>query len=221
MVRYHISRRSSDLYVRYGRAYFRRDHIWIVHRKKRVESISGRCENPYTPAQIVSMAYENIEKCGLYQDDCREWSWKPRLKKTWINFKDHFAREFKETRRSSRTSKTKGYSANVQSAQANAALFTKMQQDHTLALANIATATQDDRTLVTLLTKTISELSTQVNTLTAKLATARYENNRLKIGTSFTTSQARTSCVQWSDSIWSKSDPGPQCLFKEQTQIRP
>ena len=28
-------------------------------------------QNPYTPAQIVSMAYANIEKCGLYQDDCR------------------------------------------------------------------------------------------------------------------------------------------------------
>ena len=23
------------------------------------------------PAQIVSMEYANIEKCGLYQDDCR------------------------------------------------------------------------------------------------------------------------------------------------------
>ena len=28
-------------------------------------------QNTYTPAQIISMAYTNIEKCGLYQDDCR------------------------------------------------------------------------------------------------------------------------------------------------------
>ena len=48
-------------------------------------------QNPYSPAQIVSMAYANIEKCGLYQDDFREWSRKPRLDKTWSNFKDHFA----------------------------------------------------------------------------------------------------------------------------------
>ena len=27
-------------------------------------------QNPYTPSQIVSLAYANIEKCGLYQDDC-------------------------------------------------------------------------------------------------------------------------------------------------------
>ena len=29
-------------------------------------------QNPYTPTQIVSMAFANIEKCGLYQDDFRE-----------------------------------------------------------------------------------------------------------------------------------------------------
>ena len=34
-------------------------------------------QNPYSPAQIISMAYANIEKCGLYQDDCRDWSRKP------------------------------------------------------------------------------------------------------------------------------------------------
>ena len=49
-------------------------------------------QNPYTPAQIVSMTYANIEKCGLYQDDCREWSRKPRLKKNWRKFKAYFVR---------------------------------------------------------------------------------------------------------------------------------
>ena len=39
-------------------------------------------ENPYSLAQIVSMAYADIDKCGLYQDDCRDWSRKPRSKKT-------------------------------------------------------------------------------------------------------------------------------------------
>ena len=48
-----------------------------------------------------------------------------------------------------------------------------MQQDHTQALANLATATQADRKSVALLTKTISELSSQVSLLTAKLATAQ------------------------------------------------
>ena len=65
----------------------------------------------------------------------------------------------KETRRSSRTSRTEGYVAHVHAAQANAELFTEMQQDHTLALANLATATQADRASAALLTKTVSEIS--------------------------------------------------------------
>ena len=56
-------------------------------------------QNPYTPAQIVSMAHANIEKCGPYQDDCWGWSRKTRLGKTWSNFKACFARVFKETQR--------------------------------------------------------------------------------------------------------------------------
>ena len=52
-------------------------------------------QNLYATAQIVSMVYTNIEKYGLYQDDCQEWSRKPRLKKTWSKFKAHFARAFK------------------------------------------------------------------------------------------------------------------------------
>ena len=50
-----------------------------------------------------------------------------------------------------------------------------------MALENIATATQDDRTSVTLMTKTIAEISTQVYTLTMKLPTAQSDNARLKI----------------------------------------
>ena len=64
----------------------------------------------------------------------------------------------------------------MNAAKTNTELFTEMQQDHTLALANIATATQADRTSVALLTKTISELSGQVALLTAELATAQAEN---------------------------------------------
>ena len=95
-------------------------------------------------------------------------------------FKAHFTRAFKETRRSSRTSRTKGYVAHVHAAQANAELFAEMQQDHTLALANLATATQADRTLFALLTKTISELSSQVALLATKISAVQAKNARMK-----------------------------------------
>ena len=68
----------------------------------------------------------------------------------------------------------------MQTAQSNAALFTKMQQDHTLVLENIATATQAGRTSAALLTKTILELSSQESTLPVKLATAQSKNARLE-----------------------------------------
>ena len=126
------------------------------------------------------MAYANINKCGLYQDNCRDWSRKTQSEKTWGNFNAHFAQAFKETRRSSRTSRTEGYVAHVHAAQANTELFTEMQQDHTLALANHAIATKADRTSVALITKTISELSGQVTLLTEELATAQAKNTPMK-----------------------------------------
>ena len=125
------------------------------------------------------MAYANIDKFGLYQDDFRNWLRKPRSDKTWVNFKTHFDQAFKVTRRSSKTSRTEWYVAHMHAAQANAELFTEMQQYHTQALVNLATATQADRTSFTLITKTISELSIQVALLTAKLATAQAENVRI------------------------------------------
>ena len=163
-------------------------------------------QNLYSPAQIFSMAYANIDKCGLYQDDCCDWSHKTRSENTWGNFKAHFAQAFKVTRRSSRTSRTKGYVAHVHSAQANAESFTEMQQDHTLVLANLATATQADRTLVALLTTTISELSGQVALLTEKLATVQAENARMKkLGQKSTTARHG----HWESRNMTPSDPNP------------
>ena len=76
--------------------------------------------------------------------------------------------------------KTKGYAENVHAAHANAELFTEMQQDHTLALSNIATAIQVDKKLAMLLTNTVLEISSQVMQLTAKLAKAQAANARMK-----------------------------------------
>ena len=140
-----------------------------------------QCRILIRPLRFSLWSLKTSKKYGLYQDDCQEWPRKPRLKKTWSNFKTHSARAFKEKRRSSRTSKTKGYATNEQYAQSNAALFTKIHQDHTMALENIATATQSDKTLVVLLTKKIAELTTQVTTLNAKLVTAQSENAHLNI----------------------------------------
>ena len=134
-------------------------------------------QNPYTPKQIVSMAFANVENSGYYADDCREWLRKPTSAKDWAGFKTHFARAFKEVRKSSsRTARSEGYAAHVQrdmeAAETNAVMFAELQQSHTDALANLATATASDRASVATLTQTIAELSAQVASLTAQLATA-------------------------------------------------
>ena len=54
-------------------------------------------QNPYSLAQIFSMPYTNIEKCGLSQDVLREWFRKTRSDKKWRNFTAHFAQAFRET----------------------------------------------------------------------------------------------------------------------------
>ena len=83
-------------------------------------------QNPYSVDQIVSVVYSKIDKCSLYQDDCRDWLRKPRSEKTWVKFKTHFARALKETIRSLETPRTERYVAHVHSAKANAELFTEM-----------------------------------------------------------------------------------------------
>ena len=95
-----------------------------------------------------------------------------------------------------------------------------MQQDHTLALANIATATQADRTSVALLTKMILELSIQVAHLTAKIATSQAENYGIKkIGTSINHSRARTSGVQKLDPVGSNLKPRSRCILQKRTDV--
>ena len=77
-----------------------------------------------------------------------------------------------------------------------------MQQYHILALANLATATKSDRTLVALLTKTILELSGQVVLLTEK---TRHSIGREcpdeKIRTAINHSRACTLGVQQHDPV--------------------
>ena len=51
------------------------------------EAVTG--QNLYTPAKILSMAFADIKKCRLYQDDFREWSRKQRLDKTWSNLYEY------------------------------------------------------------------------------------------------------------------------------------
>ena len=59
-------------------------------------------------------------------------------------------------------------------------MFTEMQQDHNVALANLATATKADRESASLVSKTISELTTQIASITKQLSDAHIEIAQLQ-----------------------------------------
>ena len=55
-------------------------------------------QNPYTDIQIVTIDENLIESTGFYTMDCREWNRTDKAQKTWVEFKLHFLRAFRENR---------------------------------------------------------------------------------------------------------------------------
>ena len=129
----------------------------------------------------MSIEFANIENSGYYADEFREWLYKPTMDKDWANFKTHFSRTFKEVRKSSawkaqlrsyaENIQAAGfYEENVQAAEANEVLFLDLQKSHSDALSNLANATAADRESVATLTRTITDLTTQVASIIPQLA---------------------------------------------------
>ena len=63
---------------------------------------------PYTPQQILTQAYNLVYKTGMFFDDCKDWINKPAPDKTWPNFKQHFLAA-QEQLRMQQTTKQTGY----------------------------------------------------------------------------------------------------------------
>ena len=105
--------------------------------------------------------------------DCREWNRKDTTQKIWIKFKVHFSRAFREHRDQSKQAQNIGYGHTNTQNSANAAMFAEMKQDHSHALANLATATQSYRTTVANMSQIITDLTLQLGQANAKLAEAK------------------------------------------------
>jgi rubrerythrin len=131
------------------------------------------------PAQVLSIAYQSIFRTGIFADDCKIWKRQPAAYKTWAQFKIDFRVAYKE------------YNESLDIAPRAAGFHTEDYvdpQDSTIdAIANLATATAEDRKAVANLTETNASITkalaksneklltalAQVNTLTAKLADLR------------------------------------------------
>ena len=118
----------------------------------------------YTGPQIVAYAYNTILQTGLFTDACRDWRRRPAAQKTWPAFKADFSLAHQEMRESQTTTQEAGFHS------ANAAV--DFHQQTFEALANLATATESDRSAVSNLTGTNSALTLQLSATNAKLDTA-------------------------------------------------
>ena len=118
----------------------------------------------------MTVAENLIESTGFNTVDFREWNLTDNAHKTWVNFKVHFLRAFRENRYQSRQSQHAGYGHTNTQNSANAAMLAEMTQDHSHALANLATATQSDRTTVANMAQTIADLTLQLGQANMKLA---------------------------------------------------
>ena len=71
--------------------------------------------------------------------DCREWNRTDDAQKTWVNFKEHFSRTFRENWDQSRQAQHIGYGHSNTQKSANVAILAETTQDHSHALSNLST----------------------------------------------------------------------------------
>jgi hypothetical protein len=114
-------------------------------------------QTPYTPAQVLSIAYQSIFRTGIFVDDCKIWKRRDEIYKTWEHFKRDFRVSYTEyVETLDTTPQASGFHAEAAGFHAEQ----REQQESTIeAIANLATATAEDRTAVATLTKTNAALT--------------------------------------------------------------
>jgi hypothetical protein len=120
-------------------------------------------QTPYSPEQVLNVAYQLIFRTGIFSDDCTIWKRQPAAYKTWPQFKVDFAVAYQEYSKAlDVTPATSGFHAEE----------TTDQQETIEAIANLATATAEDRRAVANLTGTNATLIKELATTDGKLITA-------------------------------------------------
>jgi hypothetical protein len=119
---------------------------------------------PYSPRQVLNIAYQLVLRTGIFVDDCKLWKKQTDNYKTWPQFKLDFAAAYQDYNESRDLSpRAAGFSAT------DVADY----HDETIdAIANLATATAADRQAVANLTTTNASLTKDLSTSTTKLLAA-------------------------------------------------
>jgi hypothetical protein len=136
--------------------------------------MAAAANNPYTPEQVVLIAYNLVFKTGLFEEECKLWRRRTTANRTWTEFKLVFTLAHQELRESKQTTRATGFhSAN------NASPTTDLQLETAEAIANLATATASDRSTFATLTDTNSKLAAEIIALNSKLMKALMQNKTL------------------------------------------
>jgi hypothetical protein len=127
--------------------------------------------SPYTPAQILNIAYQLIFRTGIFADDCKLWKRQGPQYKTWPQFKIDFTLAYQEYSESLEIS--------PQAAGFHAAQISDYQESTVDAIAHLATATAADRTSVANMTATVALLTKDLAESNKKLIAALHQVNNL------------------------------------------
>ena len=111
----------------------------------------------FTSKQIVNTALLCLAKTGVFHDDLKEWNRKPLLCRDWNTSRVHFAKAHCEWKANLRL--TAGQHFPRTNAVETFNPTADHQSDTVEALANLATATSEDRATVATLTNTVAQLS--------------------------------------------------------------
>eukprot|EP00957_Ditylum_brightwellii_P032723 2480283-Ditylum_brightwellii.AAC.1 len=126
----------------------------IEHLAEQIESVVtvvGNTNQPYTAAQVLSIAYNLVFKTGFYKGACKDLQNKPDADKTWPNFERYFVAAYTDNLKEI-TAISMGYGTNV----------VQQQGDLIEALEHLANAALSSRAALTNLTQANLTLAKQL-----------------------------------------------------------
>ena len=148
---------------------------FLIEQIQNAIDFAAHTGTPYTQNQIQATAYNLVFNTGMFTNNLRDWRRKPIAVQTWANFKPFMSDRYTKWRQEHINNAGHKYGT------ANAVYDDgpEFEQRTIDAIANLATATANDRATVAKLTETIAELTTKLKKTQAKLVNALEANARL------------------------------------------
>ena len=113
---------------------------------------------PHAATQIVNAAHNLVFETGMHNDYCKDWRKKDDADKTWAEFKMFFTKANQDLRDSGVTARSAGYQANNVSQAQTDVQDTPQEVQALEAIANLATASTENRESIATLTATNAAL---------------------------------------------------------------